>query len=394
MIRSSKHNITNITNKGKLAYLDQLFIDYKHDLILYINYIIDGVLPLKQNLSSALLPTENIKHSRYKQLIYKQASSIIRSQLDKAKKKRYNVYKKIYTYYCKYHPNSTFTNIKFSELSLKNILKSKYFTIPSLNNISINLDERFFNITEGTHFDNFINLKLPYFNDKGTRALQINIPLKQHKQSNKLKSNNFNLVNNIQLKIVNNEYYICLIWDKPNVKMRENGNTVGIDMGYNKLIVTSDNQFIGSDMKELYQKISNKKQGSKAFNKLLTHRDNMINFHVNNMKIDNVKTIVVEELLNVKHKSKLNTKINNKIQRWSYRKTTSKLERISEEHGIELVKVSPTYTSQGCSKCGAIHKESRQGEIYKCIDCLYEIDADLNASINIKNRGVYSLSDH
>lgn len=55
MIRCSKHSI-NETNQGKLAYLDNLFIDYKHDLEIYIGYIIDEVLPLKTNLSSKLLP--------------------------------------------------------------------------------------------------------------------------------------------------------------------------------------------------------------------------------------------------------------------------------------------------------------------------------------------------
>lgn len=167
MIKSSKHIINNC-NQGKLTSLDQLFIDYKSDLLTHINYIIDGILPLKINLSSKDIPTEILQHSRYKQLIYKHASSILRSQLDKANKKRYNNYKRIYSYMMKNHPDSSFTKTKYKELNLNNILKSKYFTIPNLNNISINLDERFFNIQSGNHFDLFVNLKLPYFNEKGT----------------------------------------------------------------------------------------------------------------------------------------------------------------------------------------------------------------------------------
>jgi hypothetical protein len=37
-------------NQGKVSSLDQLFYDYKNDLMRYINYIIDGELPLKINL--------------------------------------------------------------------------------------------------------------------------------------------------------------------------------------------------------------------------------------------------------------------------------------------------------------------------------------------------------
>ena len=392
MIRVSKHNITNITNQSKINYLDLLFVEYKNDLGTYINYIIDGILPLKTMMSSSLLPTENIKHSRFKQLIYKQASEIIRSQIDKSKKRRFSRYKKIYSYFKKNDRQNNFINKKFSELKLKDVLLSKYFTKPNLNNISINLDERFFDIQQGNHFDNFVKIILPFFNEKGTRALQVKIPLKQHKHSLSLLNNDFTLRKNIQIKKINNSFFISLIWFK-DVKQRTEGSSVGIDLGYNKLIATSNNEIIGTELKEIYNKISNKKQGSKKFKNLLIHRDNLINFYVNKIDISKLKTIIIEDLVNVKHKSKLHKKLNNKLQRWSYRKTIDKLSRTCEVNGIELVKVSPTYTSQTCSCCGNIDKSSRKLEIYHCISCGYEIDADINASINILNRGIYSFSN-
>ena len=63
-----------------------------------------------------------------------------------------------------------------------------------------------------------------------------------------------------------------------------------------------------------------------------------------------------------------------------------------EESGVELIRVDPAYTSQTCSRCGFIHKESRNGEKYLCVDCGLEIDADYNDSINILHRGIYSSS--
>lgn len=388
MIKSSKHIINNC-NQGKIDFLDKFFIDYKNDLITYINYIIDGSLPLKINLSSKDLPNEIIKHGRYKQLIYKQASSIIRSQKDKATKKRYNSYKRVYSYYSKNKPNSNFINLKFSELNLKPIFKSKYFTIPSLNNLSINLDERFFNIQSGNHFDSFLNIKLPYFNEKGTRSLQVNIPLNNHKHSNKLLDNNFILKKNIQIKKINNNYFISLIWYKENPIKRTEGSSLGMDMGYNKLLCDNNGNKYNGNISEIYNKISRKKQGSKSFKKSLSHRDNEINRICNNIVLDNVKDLFIEYLKSVKTGKKY---FNNKIQRWSYAKTISKLENICDEYGINMVKVSPSYTSQTCSSCGHIDKNNRKGETFHCLICGYENDADLNASINIHYRGVYSLS--
>lgn len=40
-----------------------------------------------------------------------------------------------------------------------------------------------------------------------------------------------------------------------------------------------------------------------------------------------------------------------------------------------------------CSNCGCISNENRKTqEEFKCVNCEYEYNADLNAAINIKNR--------
>jgi IS605 OrfB family transposase len=387
MIKSSKHIINN-SNQGKIDFLDEFFIDYKNDLITYINYIIDGTLPLKINLSSKDLPNEIIKHGRYKQLIYKQASSIIRSQKDKSSKKRYNTYKRVYSYMIKNHPDSLFVKTKYSELNLKPIFKSKYFTIPSLNNLSINLDERFFNIQSGSHFDSFINIKLPYFNDKGTRSLQINIPINNHKHSNKLISEGYSLRKNIQIKKINENYFISLIWYKETPNKRTEGSSVGMDMGYNKLLCDNNGNKYNGNLSEIYNKISRKKQGSKSFKKSLSHRDNEINRICNNLPLNDVKDIIIEDLKSVKSGKKY---FNNKIQRWSYPKTMAKLESLGQTNGILVSKVNPAYTSQRCSECGHIDKGNRNGLEFSCLACGHGSNADYNAARNIANLGVYSL---
>lgn len=90
--------------------------------------------------------------------------------------------------------------------------------------------------------------------------------------------------------------------------------------------------------------------------------------------------------------SKLATKQLNKQQYFTYAQVLTKLDSLAEVEGFQLCKVNPAYTSQTCSSCGEIHKESRLGEDFKCIVCGMVMDADQNAAINILHRGAYSPS--
>lgn len=144
-------------------------------------------------------------------------------------------------------------------------------------------------------------------------------------------------------------------------------------------------------MLDLYNDICiNKKRNSNNYKKLLVKRDNLVKYYVNQIDTEGVKTIVIEDLLNVKYKSDFSRGINDKVSRWTYRPLLIGIEMMCEVKGIELVKVSPAYTSQTCSSCGAVHKDNRQSDYFKCKVCFYEIDSDYNASINIRDKGVYS----
>ena len=51
--------------------------------------------------------------------------------------------------------------------------------------------------------------------------------------------------------------------------------------------------------------------------------------------------------------------------------------------GVPLVFVCEAYTSQRCSKCGEINKDSRKGERFECVSCGHKNQADLNGAVNI-----------
>jgi len=352
--RSSKH-ILKYQTDTKTDYLNRLFEDYKKELQSYIDLIWDEKIPLEKFISSKELPNLFFKHSQWKQIIYKQASEIIRSNIEKKKTSK-----------------------------------------PEIKFISIPIDSRLFDTDQNSkEFDEFIKIRLPYFYANKHRARSINLPIRQHKQS--LKYKNWNRKRTIRL-IKNSEkdtYFVEFIYEKEIIE-KQNGDDLGLDLGYNKLISDSNGNHYGKDLKDIYQKISRKKQGSKSFKRSLKERNQKINFSVNQIDLSNLKLIVIENLKNVKKNSKknkfVNSKFMNKLQRWSYSKTTNKIEQFCYENGVQITKIDPSYTSQKCSNCGHIDSKSRNNEIFECICCKVILDADTNAAKNILQRGVYNPS--
>ena len=61
----------------------------------------------------------------------------------------------------------------------------------------------------------------------------------------------------------------------------------------------------------------------------------------------------------------------------------------SRREGIRVVEVYAGGTSQTCSQCGHRHKDSRNHEHFQCLKCGHQADADVNAALNIGERGTY-----
>ena len=64
------------------------------------------------------------------------------------------------------------------------------------------------------------------------------------------------------------------------------------------------------------------------------------------------------------------------------------LEYKGKRFGCEVVAVNPAYTSQRCSACGHVESGNRASQAgFRCLSCSFEINADLNAAINIMVAG-------
>jgi len=349
MRRSSLH-ILKYSTDSKLNLLSQFKDDYQYELQRHIYMLWCDILPLSKNLSSKDLEGIRFNHSRWMQVIYKQASELVRSQL--MNKDKENIY-------------------------------------PIIKQFSVMIDNRLWDIefNKTKHFDAFIRLKLPYFQKDKHKAETLNIPIKFHKQSNKFMNNqDFKMNNSIQLLFKDNKFFIKFIYES-SLEKRELGRDLGIDQGINKLISDSDGNHYGEQLTHIYKKLTTKTRGSKKYKKLLITKNELINKTVKEINLNGIKTIYIEDL-SPSVKKGYGRSYRNKNQYWTYSHVVNKLTLLCEENGVHLIKVNPAYTSQRCSHCGIIHKENRQGEVYHCQSCGTKLDADTNGAINIMSKGI------
>ena len=64
---------------------------------------------------------------------------------------------------------------------------------------------------------------------------------------------------------------------------------------------------------------------------------------------------------------------------------------MSEKAGVIFLEVNPRHTSQECSQCGFISPTNRNKERFLCESCGYFCDADIQAALNIRERGLKEL---
>ena len=230
-----------------------------------------------------------------------------------------------------------------------------------------------------------------------------------------------------------NQYYLHVPLDRIINKkdMTEHSESLGLDVGITDLITLSNGSVYGANSAELFYTLSDNlvnKNRSRLFSyrrklekqiateqdpskkvileqKLKNLEDNNLGYkkrsskigkyksriasHINHelnkmIKEEDLKEIIRENLNWVSKKNNTSRKQQNRFSTWSKGILLERLSVKLAEKGIIETIVNPAYTSQVCCRCN--HLGSRNGKVFKCSNCNLSIDADFNASINIKKR--------
>ena len=81
--------------------------------------------------------------------------------------------------------------------------------------------------------------------------------------------------------------------------------------------------------------------------------------------------------------------LNRSILSNNWSRLMKRLDDKMDANGGNLVVVPAAYTSQTCHQCGHVAKENRDSQAaFKCVECGYEANADVNAAMNILDRAL------
>ena len=207
------------------------------------------------------------------------------------------------------------------------------------------------------------------------------------------------------------EYYATVLCEIDVKELPKNSSSIGIDLGLKDLAITSEGETFKNHkfyrlaekkLKFQQRKLSRKKKGSKNKNK---QRIKVAKLHqkVSNRRFDqfhkithqlvNENQIIVAESLSVKNMIK-NRKLSKSIQDASWGEFTRQLEYKSKWYGRTFYQIDRFFpSSKTCNKCQFV-VDSLPLEIrnWDCPACGTNHDRDVNAAMNIRDKGLKDLS--
>lgn len=212
------------------------------------------------------------------------------------------------------------------------------------------------------------------------------------------------------------KFYLHIVVSVPEPDIAPSHEMIGVDLGLNRPAVTSNRKFLGSrhwkevDRRRFRLKRKLQSKGTKSAKRHLRklsrkqmrfHRDcdHVLSKHI----VQNTPTgatIVLENLSGIRDSSRIgrgkqNKNVDNKrrLHSWTFAQLYSFIGYKAAERGIAVERIDPRHTSQTCSHCGYQHRSNRRSQsLFLCRSCGYQLNADLNAALNSKEKYLASLA--
>jgi IS605 OrfB family transposase len=192
-------------------------------------------------------------------------------------------------------------------------------------------------------------------------------------------------------------FYLHISITIPAPEVKQPQGSLGVDLGFNRVAVTSDNKFHTAKnirhKKACYKRTRRSLQanGSKSAKRALKRvsgRERRFvadtNHCVSKQIVADAKAnnqrIVLEDLNGIRETGKARC-----VHEWSFAELQWMIRYKAARAGVEVAVVSPRYTSQTCSRCLHLGVRPNQSN-FQCRDCGCQINADLNGAKSIAKR--------
>jgi putative transposase len=190
--------------------------------------------------------------------------------------------------------------------------------------------------------------------------------------------------------------------------LERTGKVVGIDLGVEKLVTTSDGVVVENPkvfdkverrIKILQKSLSRKKKGSRNYEKVREklakiheYVKNLMNDYIHKVTswlVEQYDEIYVEDLDVKEMVEDSESKVLRKhILHSNFSRFMSHLSYKASRAGRRVVKVDPRNTSKTCARCGYVKKDlTLVDRVFVCPKCGWVADRDYNASLNILRAG-------
>ena len=203
-------------------------------------------------------------------------------------------------------------------------------------------------------------------------------------------------------------YYLNISCTKEVENVLPQTTIVGVDIGINNLAVLStvDNKsifFKGGEIKNRsnhYNRITRSLQikgtrGSKKVLKRMSGKrfrfvkdsNHCISKKIVSFSVSSGNSLIaLENLTGITRTRRVTKRYRNTFHTWPFYQLRHFITYKASAYGMDVIVVDPRNTSKGCSRCGHVSDNQRNGSSFKCKACGFQLHADLNASRNIAQR--------
>jgi len=196
-------------------------------------------------------------------------------------------------------------------------------------------------------------------------------------------------------------YYLNVTQNKEAPEEAETGDTLGVDLGIVNLATDSEGEsFSGVQVKAVREHYHKRRQilqkvdtrSAKRRLKTMSGREKRFQKDTNHRVAKSLvhkatrtrKAIALEDLTGIRERTTVRRANRYERHSWAFYQLRTFIHYKAAWAGIPVRLIDPRNTSRTCSHCGHCAKANRQSQSsFKCKQCGFCLNADLNAAINI-----------